>query len=251
MDRRVALVTGSSRGIGAATALVLAGRGYDLVLNGLGDTEELQRMEAAVRREGAEALAIQGDVTDPAVVRNLVDEAKHRYGRLDAIVNNAGTGLTKAFADITIEEWDQHQALHVRAAFIACQHSADLLGAHHGAVVNISSIAAQLALPGRTAYSSVKGEIMAFTRALGCEWAERGIRVNAVAPGTIETPLVERNLRLGLLDRDRILERTPMKRLGKPEEVGRVIAFLLSDDASYITGQTIFVDGGWSAWGGW
>lgn len=106
-------------------------------------------------------------------------------------------------------------------------------------------------MPGRVAYSSAKGSIISFTRALACEWAPEGIRVNAVAPGTIVTPLVERNFALGFLDRDKVLERTPLGRLGQPGEVATCIAFLLSRDASYITGQTIFVDGGWSAWGGW
>ncbi len=118
-------------------------------------------------------------------------------------------------------------------------------------MVNVSSLAAALSLPQRVAYTSAKAAIEGFTRALAAEWAGHGIRVNAVAPGTITTPLVERNFAAGLLDERRVLERTPLGRLGAPREVATVIRFLLSPDASYITGQTLRVDGGWSVWGGW
>jgi NAD(P)-dependent dehydrogenase (short-subunit alcohol dehydrogenase family) len=228
---------------------MLAGRGYDVVLNGI--DEGIESVSKEVRGAGANVLALPGDVTEPETIRSIVERTAEHFGRLDALVNNAGSGLTRPFSSISLEDWDRHFDLHVKATAIACQCASELLRNTRGAVVNLASIAAHLALPGRVAYSSAKGSIVAFTRALGCEWAPQNVRVNAVAPGTIATPLVERNFEAGLLDKKGVLERTPMKRLGKPEEVAGVIVFLLSDEASYITGQTINVDGGWSAWGGW
>ncbi|MHB8619304.1 MAG: SDR family NAD(P)-dependent oxidoreductase [Chloroflexota bacterium] len=251
MGRPVAVVTGSSRGIGRATATMLAGRGYDVTINGVESLEALESVAEEVREAGGEALAVVGDVRSPDDIVRIVDRTVSRFGRIDALVNNAGAGLTRPFETIEMPDWDGHMALHVRAAYLACWHAAPFLKEARGAVVNLASVAAHLALPGRVAYSTAKGGIVAFTRSLACEWASQGVRVNAVAPGTILTPLVKRNFEAGLLDRDRVLERTPMRRLGEPSEVATVIAFLLSSEASYITGQTIYVDGGWSAWGGW
>lgn len=137
------------------------------------------------------------------------------------------------------------------AATASCRAAFPLLEDSGGSIVNISSLAATVALPGRVAYGSAKAAIEGFTLNLACEWAPSAVRVNAIAPGTILTPLVQKNFATGLLDRDAVLDRTPMRRLGEPAEVAAVAAFLLSEDASYMTGQTLHVDGGWSCWGGW
>ncbi len=249
-SRRVAVVSGSSSGIGRATAIHLAARGYDLVLHGL-DDDRLAESIRLVRAQGAQVAALAGDVRDSNVLIGLVDLAESQFGRLDALVSNAGTGLTKDFVDITDEDWASIMSMHLGAAAVSCRAAYPLLRRAGGSVVLMSSLAASVAIPRRVGYSSAKAAIEGFALNLGCEWAPQGIRVNAVAPGTILTPLVESNFEHGLLDKDRVLERTPMGRFGRPSEIASVIGFLLSDEASYMTGQTLHVDGGWSCWGGW
>lgn len=250
-SRKVAVVSGSSTGIGRSIAELLAADAFDLVLHGIADDADLAEAAQRCSQLGARVVTLGGDVTDAAVPEKLVSLADSEFGRLDALVSNAGAGLTKPFAEISAEDWSWLLALHLGAATTTCRQAFPLLRAARGSVVLTSSVAATAALPGRVGYGTVKAAIEGFARNLACEWAADGIRVNAVAPGTILTPLVEKNFARGLLNGDAVLERTPMRRFGQPSEIASVVGFLISDAASYMTGQTLHVDGGWSCWGGW
>lgn len=249
-DRKAVIVTGSSSGIGRATAAELARSGWNVTVHGL-DEAECSAASAEVISNGGRAVVVVGDIRQASTAAALVDATLTGFGRIDGIVNNAGVGMTKPFGEIGDADWESILQTHLVGPTRVLRNAEAELRRRRGSVVNVSSLASLRALSGRSGYGAAKAAVDGLTRQLAAEWAEHGVRVNSIAPGTILTPLVERNFELGLLDRERVLERTPLGRLGAPSEIARVARFLLSDDASYITGQTINVDGGWSIWGGW
>lgn len=247
-----AIVTGSSRGIGKAIAIRFAEEGANVVVNHLNGDTDGEKTLTEIRSKGAQAIRVEADIGKSEDVRRLVSTALDRFGTVDILVNNAGMGLTKPFAAIQEHEWERLMAVHLNGVFLATQLVGEgMRKRKSGSIINIASVAGKLALPHRVLYATVEGGKIMFTSALACEWAKWGIRVNAIAPGTILTDLVRRNFELGLLDGPSVLQRTPLGRFGETSEIASVAAFLASDESSYVTGQTIFADGGWSSWAGW
>ena len=220
-------------------------------MHGLIVDEMLDEAVSACTAQGAKVEVCTGDVSLPETATELVACALSSFGRIDGLVNNAGRGIAKDFNETEDADWDRMLQVFLMASVRTSRNAYAALRETSGAVVNISSVAAPLMLPTRTAYGAVKSAVEGLTRTLGCEWAPTGVRVNAIAPGTILTPLVKANFENGTLDHDRVLERTPMRRFGNVSEIASVARFLLSDASSYITAQTIRVDGGWSSFGGW
>lgn len=252
LSGKTAVVTGASRGIGKAIALKLANEGANIAFNYLEDRAEGTRAAEQIRETGVRAIEMQGDVASEAAVRELISATVEEFQAIDILVNNAGAGLTKAFAEIQPAEWSRLLNIHISGVFLACQLAGESMrGRKSGSIINIASVAGQMALPHRTIYSTAQAAKMMFTKALACEWASSGVRVNCIAPGTILTDLVRQNFEKGLLDGARVLERTPMGRFGETAEVAEAALFLALPASSYVTGQTLFVDGGWTSWGGW
>ncbi len=247
MSARVAVITGAADGIGWATAQRLA-QDFDRVA--LLDLDaEATRVRAAQLGEGH--LGVGCDVSDEASVARAFEAVREAFGRIDALVNNAGIGeQTEPTLEQDVAAFDRVLDVHLRGTFLASRAAArHMLAQGGGAIVNIASIAGQAGIPGRNAYGAAKAGIAAMTRSMACEWARRGVRVNAVAPGYVRTALVERLVRVGLIDAGRIESRTPLGRMARPEEIAQVIAFLASPQASFVTGATVNADGGWLALG--
>jgi 3-oxoacyl-[acyl-carrier protein] reductase len=247
---RVAIVTGSSSGIGEATALELAAAGAAVVVN----SRSLERAEAVaevIRARGGQAIAVAADVCDGGQVRALVDATLRELGGLDILVNNAGAGLVAPSEEMAEGDWRRVIDVDLTAPFLCAQAAArHMLGASGGVIVNIASVLGHVAMPGRAAYASAKHGLIGLTKVLGVEWAARGVRCVAVSPGYVETELVKENMRGGAFDLADIERRTPLGRLATAEEVARVVAFLASDAASYMTASHVLVDGGWVGYGG-
>lgn len=243
----VAIVTGGAEGIGWATAQRLAQDFRRIVI--------LDLNAGAARERAAELgsghLGLACDVADAGSVEAAIAEVVGQCGRIDALVNNAGIGeQAAATVDQQVEGFDRVLAVHLRGSFLASREAARaMLVQGTGVIVNIASIAGQAGIPGRNAYGAAKAGIAAMTRAMACEWARRGVRVNAVAPGYVRTALVDKLAREGALDTAAIEARTPMGRMARPEEIAEAIAFLASSRASFITGTTLNADGGWLALG--
>ncbi|MFQ5381527.1 MAG: SDR family NAD(P)-dependent oxidoreductase [Dehalococcoidia bacterium] len=244
---RVAIVTGAGRGLGRSIALALAEAGADIVAAAR-TASEVEAVAAAVRGLGRRAAAVVADVTQPAQCERMVDEACGRLGGIDILVNNAGINVRKPVLEVSPEEFRSVVETNLFGYFYAARAAGRVMVARGGGkVINISSIMGRVALPAQSAYASSKGGIDQLTRVMALEWATSGVQVNGVAPTYFETELT-RPLFEDPERREFITGRTPMGRWGKPEELAGAVIFLASSASDYVTGETILVDGGWTAW---
>ncbi len=244
---KVVVITGAASGIGLATARLFAREGARLLL---GDVDEKAGRRAAreIEEAGGEAAFVQTDVTSGAEVRNLVSSADERYGKLDIIFNNAGISMMKSIPDTSEEDFDRIVAINLKGVFLGCKHAIPHLleNPDGGVILNMSSNGGLIGRPGDPLYSATKHAVMGLTKSLALTYADRGIRVNALCPGAIDTPMIWGGLGP---DGDReehiryVLANSPTPRMAAPEEVARAALFLASPDSSYVNGVGLAVDG--------
>jgi NAD(P)-dependent dehydrogenase (short-subunit alcohol dehydrogenase family) len=241
---RVAVVTGGARGIGEAACAAFAAAGLRVVIADK-DVAAAHVTVASLDPSGDNMLAVELDVASTASVESMVSLVRERFGALDILVNNAGIHSHGPTHDVEDDDWWHLVNVHLGGTFRCSRAAFPLLSASESpAVVNIASIAAHMGFPRRASYTAAKAGIEGLTRTLAVEWAPHHIRVNAVAPGYTRTPLVRQAIEDGIVDDCVLALHIPLARLAEPSEIGQVIAFLASSAASYITGQTLVVDGG-------
>ncbi|TNC47608.1 SDR family oxidoreductase [Rubellimicrobium rubrum] len=248
LSGQVALVTGAARGLGRSIALALAHAGADMAL-GLRSPEADGGVAAAVEAMGRRALRLDMDVTDLPASRQAIDRTVATMGRLDILVNNAGGGIGGMALDVTEADFGAVMDLNVRSAFFLSQHAAKAMirAGRGGRIVNLSSQAALVALPGEASYCIAKAALSHMTRCLAVEWGQHGITVNAVAPTFIETPGTAAALSDPAFRADTLERIAALHRIGQPRDVSGAVVFLASPAASLVTGHTLVVDGGWTA----
>src|SRR5213596_3644448 len=244
---QVALVTGAARGLGRAIALALADAGADVAL-GLRDASTGEDLAAEIQGMGRVGLAVQMDVTSLEQITAAVEQVVARFGRLDILVNNAGLGPENPAEDVREEDFDLTLAVNLKGTFFASQAAGRvMIRQRNGRIINLSSQAGFVALPGESVYCMTKAAISHLTKCLAVEWGKHGITVNAVAPTFIRTPGTEEALADPENRADTIERIAALHRIGEPMEIAGAVVFLASDAASLITGHTMLIDGGWTA----
>ena len=240
LTEQVAIVTGASRGIGRATALELAKQGAKVVVNYASSSGAAEQVVEQIHAVGGEAIALQADVSQATEVDNLIKQTIDKFARIDVLVNNAGITRDTLLLRMKPEDWQAVINLNLTGVFLCTKAVAKLmLKQKSGRIINIASVAGQMGNPGQANYSAAKAGVIGFTKTVAKELASRGVTVNAVAPGFIQTDMTNE------LKSEEILKFIPLNRYGKPEEVAGMIRFLAADPAAaYITGQVFNVDGG-------
>ena len=246
LEDRVAIVTGASRGIGRAIAVAYAEAGADVALAAR-SKPDLEATAQLVQQHGRRALVIPTDVAVFAEVEALVERTVKGLGRLDVLVNNAGVAKVAPLVEMSVEDWRWMLDSNLTGVFNGCRAAAPhQIAQKRGKVVNVASVLGAVGLPGYTIYSATKGGVIALTRTLGVEWARHGVQVNALAPGWFATGMTHEAFGEARI-RERLTRDIPLRRVGRPEEVGPLAVYLASAASDFMTGQTIFLDGGHSA----
>ena len=249
LTSKIALVTGARRGMGKAHALALAKQGAKVAVTDI-DLEECQQVVEEIKSGGREAAAFKLDVSNKTEVEQVFDAVIQQFGRLDILVNNAGIYFAKPALELTEEEWDKMIDINLKGQFFCAQRAAKEMGKNNwGRIINIASVASGqvgVGIAGGAHYTASKGGITGMSETLAVEFAPLGITVNVIGPGAIDTPMIaaagmSKEAMAGLL------AAVPLKRMGRPEEISAAVVFLASEEASYVTGATLFVDGGWLA----
>lgn len=249
LKNKIALVTGARQGMGKAHSLALATSGAKVVVTDI-NIKDCEIVAKEIQSQGGEVLPFKLDVSNKSEVDEVIDKIIEQWGRLDILVNNAGIFFPKSALELTEEEWDKMLNINLKGQFFCAQRAAqEMLKNKWGRIINISSVASGqvgVGVAGGAHYTASKGGVIGLTETLAIEWAPLGINVNVIAPGAIDTPMIK-EAQIPKEAMDAMIARVPLKRMGRSEEVSSMVVFLSSDEASYITGATFYVDGGWLA----
>ena len=246
LKNKVAIVTGSRRGIGKAIALALAKAGANIVVSDI-NLDDCNKLVEEIKAINGNALAVKTDVSNPEDVSQMINLTTEKFGKVDILVNNAGIYMQKSLTDVTEQDFDRTLDINLKGVFLCSKAVVpEMIKQGKGKIINIASIAGQVGFANSSAYCASKGAIINITRELALELAQYKINVNAIGPGVIETDMTK-DLLEDKATKETLLANIPLSRIGKPEDIANAVLFLASDNSDYITGITLFVDGGWLA----